>query len=351
MKSWPGCRRANWPVSWRSTAICWRSGACAGIVSGELPAQQSRAAAAGNRLLVFDGGAFLLNTFGQVVAAEPARPEILGQDWSDRDYFRQMLRSPKPVFSDIVGDGPGGAEVIVVAVPVTSSQGEFLGALVRRLSHWRKHDQRALWRHRQVAHPRGRAGPTWSTAMAGRFIIPKASGSGYDLSRLPAVQPVQAGQLGHLRTKDINNRANHRQLCAGAGYGLGIWLPSSAGTHCWRPASVTASFYCVLLGLGVVIPALVVAFGVRRITQPITRLIVAAQEVAGGHFGQRIHVNTGDELEDLADHFNRMAGQLANYYADLEGRVADRTRELAALNSIAAVVSRSWTCKRSCAAR
>src|SRR5512135_3135988 len=100
-----------------------------GLVSGDLPAQRAALAAAANRLLVFDGGTFLLNTYGQVVASAPARPELAGLDWSGRAYFRQMLRSSKPAFSNILGDGPNGSDVVIVAVPVTDSQGEFLGAL------------------------------------------------------------------------------------------------------------------------------------------------------------------------------------------------------------------------------
>ena len=44
---------------------------------------------------------------------------------------------------------------------------------------------------------------------------------------------------------------------------------------------------------------------------------------------QRIEVHTGDELEALADEFNRMAGRLRESYATLEQKVEERTRELA----------------------
>jgi GAF domain-containing protein/HAMP domain-containing protein len=102
-----------------------------------------------------------------------------------------------------------------------------------------------------------------------------------------------------------------------------------------------APFLLVLLALGVVAPALVVAIGIRRITRPIAELIGAAQEVAGGRFGQTITARTGDEIEELAEQFNRMSAQLQESYAHLEQRVADRTRQLAALNAVAAAVSRS----------
>ena len=51
------------------------------------------------------------------------------------------------------------------------------------------------------------------------------------------------------------------------------------------------------------------------------------------HFGHRINVKTADEIEELADHFNRMADQLQGSYSRLEQKVADRTRDLAQSNS------------------
>jgi signal transduction histidine kinase len=52
-------------------------------------------------------------------------------------------------------------------------------------------------------------------------------------------------------------------------------------------------------------------------------------------------VKTGDEIETLADQFNLMSAELDESYASLEKKVADRTRELAILNSIISVASHS----------
>jgi signal transduction histidine kinase len=97
----------------------------------------------------------------------------------------------------------------------------------------------------------------------------------------------------------------------------------------------------LLLTLSAVAPALVVTVGVRRIVQPIAELIRAAQEVARGNLGQRITASTGDEIEELAEQFNLMAAQLEESYAHLERKVANRTKELATLNAIAAKMSHS----------
>ncbi len=67
----------------------------------------------------------------------------------------------------------------------------------------------------------------------------------------------------------------------------------------------------------------------RRMTVPIKALEAGASRLAAGDFNHPIDVHTGDEIEALADEFNRMARQLQDSYAKLEQTVEDRTRELA----------------------
>jgi len=104
-------------------------------------------------------------------------------------------------------------------------------------------------------------------------------------------------------------------------------------------------FSLVLLALAVIVPTAIVAVGVRRITQPIRKLSLAARRVAEGRFDQRIVAPAGGELEELVEQFNAMAEQLQESYAHLEQKVADRTRELATVNAVAAEASSSLDLK------
>ena len=108
-----------------------------------------------------------------------------------------------------------------------------------------------------------------------------------------------------------------------------------------QPTLAYRQLLFILLALGVIVPALVTAYGVRHITQPIQKLIRASAQVTAGQFKQRIEVKTGDEIETLADQFNLMSAELDESYSSLEKKVADRTRELAILNSIISVASHS----------
>jgi len=62
--------------------------------------------------------------------------------------------------------------------------------------------------------------------------------------------------------------------------------------------------------------------------RPIRALTEGAGRIGAGDLGHRLEVHTGDEIERLAEQFNRMTSQLRESYADLEHKVDARTREL-----------------------
>ena len=84
-----------------------------------------------------------------------------------------------------------------------------------------------------------------------------------------------------------------------------------------------------LLALGVLLAVLAGMLMARHMVIPIRALQVGAQQLEASEFGHRIQVRTGDEISDLAEHFNSMADQLQTSYSRLEQKVAERTRELA----------------------
>jgi signal transduction histidine kinase/CheY-like chemotaxis protein len=67
----------------------------------------------------------------------------------------------------------------------------------------------------------------------------------------------------------------------------------------------------------------------RRMTIPIRTLMRGAARIGSGDLDQKLAIRTGDELEALSEQFNRMAAQLRESYATLEGKVEVRTAELA----------------------
>jgi signal transduction histidine kinase len=69
-------------------------------------------------------------------------------------------------------------------------------------------------------------------------------------------------------------------------------------------------------------------FLARTLVRPLRALQEGAAGIGAGNLDRHIEVRTGDELEGLAEQFNRMSGQLRDSYAGLERKVEQRTVEL-----------------------
>jgi signal transduction histidine kinase len=83
-----------------------------------------------------------------------------------------------------------------------------------------------------------------------------------------------------------------------------------------------------LLLVGLVISSLAASALARSMVRPIRTLDEGARRIGEGELDQQIVVRTGDELEGLADQFNRMTAQLRESYAGLEQKVEERTMAL-----------------------
>ena len=91
-------------------------------------------------------------------------------------------------------------------------------------------------------------------------------------------------------------------------------------------ASIMRTTALFLIGLGM---SLIASFFLaRRVVQPMRVLRQGVERIGTGDLSYRLDLKTGDEIEVLADEFNRMTAQLQESYANLEQKVEDRTREL-----------------------
>jgi signal transduction histidine kinase len=85
--------------------------------------------------------------------------------------------------------------------------------------------------------------------------------------------------------------------------------------------------------LGGLVVALVASFFVaRRVLGPLELLRKGTQRFGGGDLDFRLKIKTGDEIESLADEFNKMAEHLGEARKDLERKVAERTKALTIVN-------------------
>ena len=95
-------------------------------------------------------------------------------------------------------------------------------------------------------------------------------------------------------------------------------------------ASMFRTSSLLLVGLGLAL--LASFFLARRVVGPLQTLRKGVERIGTGDLGFRLEVNTGDEIEILADEFNKMTSALEEAYRTLERKVAERTQELVTAN-------------------
>lgn len=99
-----------------------------------------------------------------------------------------------------------------------------------------------------------------------------------------------------------------------------------------------APVYTLLRRLGaILVTALIMSMALAlwlaaRTIRPIRVLRDGAERIGAGDLQHRIDIDTGDELEALAEEFNRMAAKLHESYTTLEQRIATRTEQLQQAN-------------------
>ncbi|MDJ1175312.1 ATP-binding protein [Roseofilum capinflatum] len=105
-------------------------------------------------------------------------------------------------------------------------------------------------------------------------------------------------------------------------------LDEKAQDHADRVKQKTRAFQALLICM----LFLVVFWQSKWIIFPVIKSLYqlkdGAEQMGMGRLNYRININTGDEIESLANTFNQMAEQLSNSYYNMERKVIDRTHEL-----------------------
>jgi serine phosphatase RsbU (regulator of sigma subunit)/anti-sigma regulatory factor (Ser/Thr protein kinase) len=221
------------------------------IYVGDAERQRTTLTEARRRLSMFDGGVVLLDSRGQVVGAQPDRPEIFAHDWSDRPYFRQLLSGESVVFSNTMPDGAGGAPVVTFAVPITGAHNEFLGSLV---GMFRLGEPTISALYASLVRLR-MGNSVYLVDGTGEVVYhPYPEQIGQSLGDDPIVQQVLAGQMGAIRQRD---RSEGDMVVAfapvpGTPWGLII---EEAWASLNNPSQSYGRVLLLLLVLGILLPA------------------------------------------------------------------------------------------------
>lgn len=292
---------------------------------------------------VFDGGVYFVDQHGIVYKSQPEQPELIGQDWSDTYQFRYVRDNPPGAgpITDIRFIGTDEAGIVCAIWPMHNTLSEFIGAGYYCLAI-KPNEQNNLY---TTVNSLSLGQNVYILDGNQRIIFsPDLTQLGRDLSKEASIQQLLQSEIKSIRFQNGKDDKviSYGSLVRGKDPNT-FWIIVSeqSWNEIMQPTLPYRRLLLVLLALGVLVPVLVTAYGVRHVTNPIQKLIRASEQVTAGQFKHRIEVKTGDEIEALADQFNLMSAELADSYSSLEKKVAERTHELATLNAIAARVSSS----------
>lgn len=257
-------------------------------------------------------------------------------DFSDQPWWRAVMETGAPQVGGIDGPDADGAYTFRIAYPVRQG-GEVTGAVSM------VHDAPRFFK--AVTDMRvARTDHTMLVAADGKVlfcpILPVAS---HHLS--PALQALVLHERSGWAssTEDLHHPGRlaitgYAPVAAdfgdGSAFGGGPWyvVTSQDPREAFAPIYALLKWVAltgILGALGVTVLGFVAA---RRIIRPIEELRAGVERVSAGDLAHPIHVTSGDEIEALAAAFNRMTEKLNASYTGLEGKIAERTRELESKN-------------------
>ena len=242
------------------------------------------------------------------------------------DVFDAAHSTLQPASSGVFHDSRNGRESILIAVPIVAS-GEFMG-VVSGVATLKGPLVSAMFSDLLDVSP-GDEGLTYLVDGSGRSIFHTQEGLvGADLRSHSPVGEVRAGASG----VDLSTSPTGEYVISGfapvPGTNWGV-VTEQLWSEVEGPIRNAGWLVIGLLALGALLASAGVWLSTSRALRPIRDLSAGAQRIASGDFNYTIPANTGDEVQELAQQFNVMASALKESYAELEERVALRTRELA----------------------
>ena len=262
----------------------------------------------------------VLNRDGSVVLSTYLLDE--GQNFRDQPFFQRGLSEATAQFIRYPGQQnlAGDFKLVAAAPFYGASQAQILGVVVSVSSG-------------DVVS--NILGPTPGLSDAETYLVDEGfrptarASSPQSIVTTPAIRSVITNQGGDGSNIYIN-------YSGAPVLGYYAWDPVvRAATVAEVPVGilVTRALAAVLASaivglLTIVIAAMAVAATSRAISAPVSGLATAAERLATGQLTVQAQTDREDEIGQLGNAFNTMAGQLQGMIRGLEDRVAERTRDL-----------------------
>lgn len=278
---------------------------------------------------------FLTDTQGVLVAAMTTRPDFLNRDarWWQGTYNKAVGQL---YIEDVHFDARADTYVFTISLPVMDSlRYEVVGVLHRVI------DAKEFFSPYTHVIRFGKTGHVMLIDSRGVVMSCPILPTGVSLSDLSLVPLITAFQPGWVQASSDGHGGHQTSVIGFAPLPetsrATNGAPESGSWHTFVWQSSDELFapiqhlFTWMIVFGTVAVALLASLGyvaASRIVTPVRQLQQAARSIGHGDLRSPIRIQTGDELEDLAEEFNRMNQQLEAAFAGLTSQVQLKTEEV-----------------------
>lgn len=256
---------------------------------------------------------------------------------SDRDYWKSIINNAAThAVSDTLVSRSTGQSIFVLAHAVTNEQGERIGIIAATvtLDTLSKIVQSINIGHsgvswvvdntaRLVAHPNP------ALTMNLKFLESSATGyQGLDTIGKKIIKG-EAGQGIYVRPNGERFITIFNPIPNTPGWSFGIAMLHSE--YMERPEKLISNI-AWLMGAMLLAMLLVISLLSRKVSAPVLLLKQGVAVASTGNLDHRLDIRTGDEIQELADAFNRMTDDLKEHITRLTETTAAKERIQSELN-------------------
>jgi PAS domain S-box-containing protein len=256
-------------------------------------------------LELFSNGLFLFTPQGKIIAETGIEPARTGLDLSYREYIQKTLASGQPyISSPFISTRPHHHIVIIMTVPVTDAGGTLIAILGGSLDL----TQDSLLANLATTRI-GEAGYFFLVSADGQVVMHPDRAKILTKYRWPlidpqGVTPLESGRMaGETTTSDGESQLVAFQRLKTANWFLAATYPTVEAYRPLRQAESQVWFLVVCFGL--VITGSLWAM-MKYLTGPLVRMTRTISEMEDDADFKPLMLKTGDEIQSLADAFDRM---------------------------------------------
>lgn len=289
---------------------------------------------------------------GSLVFTQLGTPEY---NYPAQDWYRLAKEANNTILSPAYFDA-GGGEIWMVtwSVPFHDGSGKLKGVATTDIAFSQTQDivqKIAVGRQgyaflvdqNGVVLGIGAQGGQYKT-MEDSLLISDSSDAAETWNKM--VADMTQGKSGFADLIDPQGKAMfvaYEPVGLGTGWSLGLAYPQS---ELFLPSVQLQNTLIFFLVIVLVVASFILLLLSRSITNPLQQMISWAKSFSQGqmHWGadlpeMGLHINTNDEIEDLADAFKHMSSELNSTLSTLEERVAARTKDLATVAEVGTATS------------